>query len=145
MTDSRRVHVNRWWTDGQTIGKRERQMRGVKRDLIWTSKSPREPREISLIQVNPEADNPRRNVQIWMRVIDFFIEGIGAGDAGITHPAPRRDLFQIRASLDCSFHMGGLDGGLWWYSTWNIYCPASLQTTDYKHPKSSFFFVYDSI
>lgn len=56
-------------------------------------------------EVNFEADKPCRNVQIWMRSIDFFIEGTSAGDVQITHPTSRRDLFQIRASLDCSFLM----------------------------------------
>jgi len=60
---------------------------------------------IFFTEVNFEADKPCRNVQIWMRGIDFFIEGTSAGDAQITHPTSRRDLFQIRASLDCSFHM----------------------------------------
>ncbi len=93
------------------VCERKRQMRGVKRDLIRTSKLPREPWEIFFTEVNSEADKPCRNVQIWMRGIDFFIECTSMGDARITHPSLRRDLFQIRASLDCSFHMGLALGG----------------------------------
>ncbi len=115
------------------VCERKRQMRGVKRDLIRTSKLPREPWEIFFTEVNSEADKSCRNVQIWMRGIDFFIECTSMGDARITHPSPRRDLFQIRASLDCSFHMG-LALGEGSYSTCHIYWPASLQMTYNKHP-----------
>lgn len=45
-------------------------------------------KNIFFTQVNFEADKPCRNVQIWMRSIDLFIEGPSSRDAQITHLRP---------------------------------------------------------